>query len=377
MKSTRGKNDSNLTREGVREATPEYRSVNVASEHFSPSLVRPPMFAGQSSNKPLPSIPTKGSNWCIREAKPKPIFPLERAEEISDAPQFVSLRIGDSLRLRSVNAEFKGCQAICTTSCYLTYSIDLYAGSDGGTIVEVMRRSGCGFAFRKEREAIFNAARGFGGDAPSKLPTILKIPESMLKDYRPPTQQDHEDTLDRAIDQLHSTKRDVQLFTLQNLSSITTPDKVHRASAELMSTLVMKSYGDVRDMISDVLISCAPESDHTSQKILNSCLTIFANSMTSLSAKPLELEAILQESKRFTETMVQSLIGIVKDCRCPHNTFLALRCLCLFLKNSSIAREKMSEEALSVVKSAESFGKQRHLKLQNEARSALEALDCH
>jgi len=342
-------------------------------------VIRPPMFPGQTSIKPFPSVPTKGSNnWCIHKAKPKPVFPLERSVEIPDAPQFVSLRICDSLRLRSVHAEFKDCQAICKTSSYLTYSVDLYAGSDGGTIVEVMRRNGCGFAFRKEREAILNAARGHGGDVPSKLPIIMKVPENMLKDYCPPTQQEHEDTINRAIDQLHSTQREIQLFTLQNLSSITTPDKVHQASAQLMAKLLMESFSDIRDMISGVLIACATESDNTSGKILNSCLTIFANSMTSLSdSKPLELEAILQESKRFTETMVQSLIGIVKDCRCPHNTFLALRCLCLFLKNSSIARNKMSEEALSVVKNAESFGKQRHLKLEKEARCALEVLDCH
>jgi len=290
----------------------------------------------------------------------------------------VSARICDSLRLRSIEVKFKESQAICKTNDFLTYSIDLYVGKDDSTIVEVMRHKGCGFAFRREREAVLNAAKGNGGIAPSKLPFIMQIPDDMLHDYQPPTQEDHEDTLSRSADMLHSTKREVQLFALQNLSSLTTADKLNTGSAKLMSTLIMRSSYDIRDVILAVLSACIRESDETSEQIINCCLTIFSNSMSLLSDGK-SLEAILMKeggNRQFTEQMVQRSIEIVKDCRSTHNACLALKCLCLLLKNSSTARGTVDDEARMVVVNAEQFGKQRHFKLENEAKSTLAALRC-
>ncbi len=320
----------------------------------------------------------KTKKWCVDQAKPKPIYPLERPVEIQECPRNVSARICDSLRLRSIEAEFNDSQALCKTNDFLTYSIDLYLGKDDSTIVEVMRHKGCGFAFRREREAVLNAAKGNGGVAPSKLPFIMQIPDDMLKDYEPPTEQEHDDTLSRAADMLHSSKREVQLFALQNLSSITTADKLNSDSAKLMSRLIMKSSYDIREIILAVLNASIRENDETSEQILNSCLTIFSNSMSLLSdGKSLEAILLKEEgSRQFTELMVQKSIEIVKDCKCTHNACLALKCLCLLLKNSSSARGIIDDEARMVVVNAEQFGKQRHFKLEQEAQSTLAALRC-
>jgi len=380
MKSS--KNDENLSSSGGkprREMQPPWRSVatqNHAESMFTGSFTGSPLVSKLSPTVDLTSQQGKTRKWCVVQAKPKPIFPLERPVEIPEGSLNVSARICDSLRMRSIEVQFNDSQAICKTNDFLTYSIDLYLGKDGSTIVEVMRHKGCGFAFRAEREAVLNAAKGNGAAVPSKLPFIMQIPDDMLQDYEPPTEQDHEETLSRAADMLHSSKREVQLFALQNLSSITTADKLNSESAKLMSRLIMKSFNDIREIILSVLNACIRENDETSEQILNSCLTIFSNSMSVLSdGKSLEAILLKQEgSRQFTELMVQKSIEIVKDRKSTHNACLALKCLCLLLKNSSSACGKFDDEARMVVLNAEQFGKQRHFKLEKEAQSTLAAL---
>jgi len=380
MKSS--KNDKDLSNRGgepMPEMQPPFRSATTVS-HAEPMFRG--TFSGSHLDSKLPSTvdvsnqQNKTKKWCVDQAKPKPIFPLERPVTIQECARNVSARICDSLRLRSIEVKFNETQAICKTNDFLVYSIDLYTGQNESTIVEVMRHKGCGFAFRREREAVLNAAKGNGGVAPSKLPFIMQIPDDMLQDYEPPTEEEHEDTLSRASDMLHSSKREVQLFALENLSSITTADKLNTESAKLMSRLIMQSSYDIRDIVLAVLNSCVRESDETSERILNSCLTIFSNSMSLLSdGKSLEAILLKQEGARqFTESLVRKSIDIVKECKSTHNACLALKCLCLLLKNSSSARDVVDDEARMVVVNAESFGKQRHFKLEKEAQSTLAAL---
>jgi len=382
MKSS--KNDEDLSNSGGeprREMQPAFRSattVSHAQPMFTGSFTGSPLDSKLSPNLDVSSQQIKTKKWCVDQAKPKPIFPLERPVEIPACARNVSARICDSLRLRSIEAKFNGSQAICKTNDFLVYSIDLYLGKDDGTIVEVMRHKGCGFAFRREREAVLNAAKGNGGIAPSKLPFIMQIPHDMLQDYEPPTEQEHEDTLSRAADMLHSTKRQAQLFALQNLSSLTTGDKMNPDSAKLMSKLIMKSSFDIRDIVLALLNACILENDETSEQILNCCLTIFSNSMSLLSDEKNLLTILLNEQggRQFTESMVQKSIEIVKDCKSTHNACLALKCLCLLLKNSTSARGVVDDEARMVVVNAEQFGKQRHFNLEKEAQSTLAALRC-
>jgi hypothetical protein len=323
-----------------------------------------------------PVAKEKCNKWIAPVAKPQPIFPLERPVLIKDSALIVSARLCDSLRLRSVKVEFNDSQALCKTSCNLTYSIDLYQGPDGGTQLVIERLRGCSFTFRHERESAINAAKGLGGVTKTKFPRVLKIPDHMLKEFKGPSENELIDTINRSTDQLHSTKRDVKLFTLQNLSSMTAPNKVHQQSAQMLSKLILESKGDIRDIIAVIMNACMNEIDDISCQILNACLTIFSNTMTLMSESK-KLEGILNDgAEHFAASMVPSLIHIVKSRRCPHVKCVALRCLCLLLNNSSAARDKVDGETRFIVEEAESFGKERHLRLEQEAQSTLSALRC-
>ena len=335
-------------------------------------------FAPSEGHKHITPVPKEKSNkWIVLAAKPQPIFPLERPVYINESSLIVSARLCDSLYKRSVKVEFNDSQALCETSCNLTYSIDLYQGpDDGGTQVEIVRLKGCSFTFRRERESAINAAKGLGAVTETKLPRVLKIPDHMLKEFKGPSENELLNVIFQSTDQLHSNKRDVKLFTLQNLSSVTAPNKVHKGSAQMLSKLILENKGDIRDIISIIMNACMNENDDISCQILNACLTIFSNTMTSLSETK-KLKGILNDgTEHFAQSMVLSLIHIVKTRRCPHVKCVALRCLCLLLKNSSAARNKVDEETRFIVEEAGSFGKGRHWRLEQEAQSTLEALSC-
>lgn len=318
-------------------------------------------------------------NWVIITLRSRPIYPLQREVLVCHPPQVVATRICDSLRLRSVTAVYKNCEAHCKTAGYLKYVIHLYESPDGGTIVEVLRLSGCGFSFRDEREAVINAAKNgsVANVVESKLPRVLKIPESVMKElqYKPPTETQQRDMLENATDRLHSTHRDEQLFILQNLATITSPEKVNCVAASQMAKLILQNTCDVRDFLFSLVNTIKPEKDDFACQAQNACLCIFSNCL-SIASQEKKLEELLSDSdaNEFAQSMVCTLCYLIKQCYCPHNTAIALRTLCVLLQNSSDAKSMMSAEFRSFVKNAESIGEQRHRKLEQEAKSALSAL---
>lgn len=319
---------------------------------------------------------SKNGRWVFQFAEPLPLFPMPKAMVIMISPHIVAARLYDSLRRRSVDTKYNGSQAICTTSSYLTYSINLYNEKEDNTMMEIIRISGCGFEFRREREAVVASANGYGADTPSYLPTMLKIPEALLRDFKAPTEREHEDTLMRASDQLHSSKLDVQLFVLRNLSAITCSDKVNQESALIMSKLIMKNFSNVQDLIVSILANCLEDYSVHNVKMINSCLSIFSNALSLLAnLKLLENFMIEHENNDdFVNNVITHLIKVVSSCKCPHNAYLALRCLCLLYNNSTIAQDSLSEESQKYLTEAENFGKQKHEALEKEAQALLAAL---
>ncbi len=322
------------------------------------------------------ATPSKNGRWVFQFAEPLPLFPMPKAMVIMISPHIVAARLYDSLRRRSVDTKYNGSQAICTTSSYLTYSINLYNEKEDNTMMEIIRISGCGFEFRREREAVVASANGYGADTPSYLPTMLKIPEALLRDFKAPTEREHEDTLMRASDQLHSSKLDVQLFVLRNLSAITCSDKVNQESALIMSKLIMKNFSNVQDLIVSILANCLEDYSVHNVKMINSCLSIFSNALSLLAnLKLLENFMIEHENNDdFVNNVITHLIKVVSSCKCPHNAYLALRCLCLLYNNSTIAQDSLSEESQKYLTEAENFGKQKHEALEKEAQALLAAL---
>lgn len=326
-------------------------------------------------NMEIVSRPTVA--WSFDLAPNEPNFPLDKyAVEIRSEPNIVAVRICESLKKRSVVAVYKDATALCTTSSQLKYAIYLYASLGETTKLEVLRHDGCGFQFRTEREAVINAAYGHGPVAPSSLPFQMKIPEEYLANYKPPEQTEQEKMLSRAVDRLHSDRLDQKLFIFQNLAAITCCDTVNNDAASQMSELILKDTHEILSMIKTFLnqFQQNEEDDDMKYQILNACLSIIANSMDSLSEYK-SLQTILSKSNAYfiLQEISCSLVKIVHDCTCPHNTTLALNCFRLILENSSAANEFVNETTCRSIKAAEEIGNRTHQNLFLAAKSTLAA----
>lgn len=358
--------------------------------------------------------PSKTGKWVFRHAKKLPSFPLSKAAVAIMFPShIIASRICDSLRLRSIHVEYNESQAICTTSSYIKYSVDLYDVGDGNTMVEIIKISGNGFAFRKEREMVMNAARGKGGITPSNLPNsnMLKLPPAKSPITRPPSppttteRKFEENLLRRASDQLHlhSNNYDLQLSILQNLSAMTSPSKINQESALAISRAILSNFCNLQSTIVSILASQLQQqrqeqetndeirnrNKSRKQLVINACLSIVNNALSLLSDLNV-LETILIENncqndsnesdtEEFISTMIRHCQSIIRECSCPHNTCLALKCLHIFYINSIIAQdilltEESSSRQQSYLRNAEKYGKQCHMNLQIEAHKLLTAL---
>lgn len=374
--------DSSITAE----ARPPYRSVQTQDERtiLSPRLGSIACKSNSSSAHAEPNTEVQSREtswtWNLVTAKPIPVYYklIRPVDLLQTPPKVVADRISHSLRKRSVAAVYTGSEARCKTSDFLKYSIHLYALGENGTRVEVINISGCGFAFRTERESVINAAKGNGSILPSNLPFIMKVPENKLQKekYNPPSEKEDEEVLSRVIDKLHSAQRDEQLFILEDLSFITDQDKVNRDAALQMSKLILKNTFDICDIIIVMINTFIKEPDETSCRIINLCFTIFSNIMTLMSEEN-ELEGIMKHDNLLAEQLFPSLVGHVKECqkKCPHTTSIALRCICLLVKNSSAARNFRNEQICEFVKDAVSLGKVRHSRLEEEGKATLAALE--
>lgn len=116
------------------------------------------------------------------------------------------------------------------------------------------------------------------------------------------------------------------------------------------------------------------DDDDASYQILNACLNIVANSMETLSEnKSLQLILSKADSDHILEQIGGSLVGIVRDCNCPHNTAIALTCFRLILENSTAVNEYVTEKTRASIKEAETMGGRTHRKLFLAAKSTFEA----
>jgi hypothetical protein len=262
--------------------------------------------------------------------------------------------------------------ALCTTSTFLKYAIYLYAGPGESTTVEVLRHRGCGFSFRIEREAILNAAKGLGSVAPSSLPCKMKIPEKMLSSYKPPERIEQEQMISRAVERLHSDNIEDKLFILQNLSSITSYDKVNCVAAHQMCELILQNTSGILDMTVNILSACKEMSDDDiSYQILNACLTVIANSTSALSEMNKSIKDTLTKTLTDCKELLNCLVSIVHECNCPHNTTLALTCFRLILENSDLGNDIVNKKICDSVRNAKAIGEKTHRNLFLAAESTL------
>jgi hypothetical protein len=311
------------------------------------------------------TAPSEGktcARFAVEEGREMPLYPLDRPTEIEATAHLVAARIDDCLRMRSVQAKFdvENAEARCTTSTFLIYTVRLFAGQEQGcTVVEVQRRQGCSVAFRNERAAILNAAKGFGSSTPPKMaPLHLSIPEDLMCHYKAPSDEEIRSLVDRASEHLHSNKLDLQLFGLQNMAAMTDTVKSHAPTAHKISDIILT--GD--NCFANVLMSSCTE------EIRNAALSVLRNTMDSLTFSK-KLSSLLDDKSQWVEEqLVPSLVeDIRKSSSCPHNACLALRCLCLLLKSSGKVRSQVDAGVLT---EAENIGKTSHFDLQKVAQSA-------
>lgn len=333
---------------------------------------------GKSSQGPE-QIATDKSRWSVVDAKPVPVWGLEKGTvQVYDGPSIVSTRIGESLRLRSVQAHFDAdrAEAECKTNDSLRYNIYLYAGADDSTHVEVMMMDGCRFSFKKERQLIMNAAKGLGAvEAVPCAPKGLKIPANLKSLYVPPSINDLETTLQSASDQIHSNQRETVLFALQNLAFKTNGEKAHLETAQKLSKLLMQNKSEIRDLIVSVYVALSTEmKDETSHHICDACLCILENGIISLSKNDGFLD---RECKCLVEELIPSLVQNLKSSKCHRHTCLALRCLSLLVDNSSLACEAVDRTNIaSVIEQIVELGRREHLMLEKTAVSTRDVLRC-
>jgi hypothetical protein len=330
--------------------------------------------------------------WVVTMSKPKPAFPLGRGTTLINAPiSIVSKRIDEYLRINSIEALFDvdNAEATCKTGDGLQYKVFLYAGPENDdrstTYVEVMKMKGCGFQFGKEKETIFNAAKASQTRQEKPMNELMTTPPDLLKSYVPPSIYDLESMLDRLIGQLNSLNHKVLLFALQNLASMTTPDKSYHQSAHQMSRLFMQNQNDVRDMIIS-LYTTAVSTPHdmindNSEEVRSLCLHILINGMQSFyntrcnTDNDKILDQQTEDIKNFFKQLIPSLLKAVKNYRDTHNAYLALTALCILIKHSPASCFMLRERnTITVIEEAELYGGIEHLKLEIIARHTKESL---
>lgn len=379
----------------VKEAQPKFRSVNVAMPNRTadlhlaksqqgPMYRQPPTLYKRYDSQSTSMKPNKPkARWIVRKGKAIPFFGLVSGSvEIFCNVATVASRIDDSLRKRSVQVKFdsENAEASCRTRNFVDFRICLYASDDGAsTHVELIRIHGCGFAFRSEYDAIIQAAKGSGGRAMPMPPKIMTIPESLMKLYKPPSTNELQETIDRACEQFHSKNRYDVSYALQNLASVSNPEKVNTQAANAMSDLIMSNASNVRDLILTIYAArCDYPRDNVSDLICHSCLSVMLNGIKCKSSE--KGHCFLDETyEQFAGKLIPHLIQDVKECGSKRssscNACLALECLRLMLKNSSLACQSVEEfNVRDIVSRAEEYGSREYFNLEQIAKSTIELL---
>jgi len=269
------------------------------------------------------------------------------------------------------------------------YRISLYAGQSGhndSTLVEIVKTNkGCGYSFQSERRAIVNAAKGLGsvtaaGAAASKITTMLTMTPDLLDQCTSPKDVEIEDILIRTTDQLHSKHGSALVFALENLHTITTPDKYNVETPAQVSTYIIQNYNHIRDIIAAIFVSRAGNMEYEAdEKVCNLSLEILINCMQASSLqKGNDGVASIDdyECGHFIDLMVPSLVSTVaKYHKNAHTACLAMKCLCFMATTSSVARAAIGGTNIwKAVEEAKVYGSMEHLRLEQEAHQTMRTL---
>lgn len=319
-----------------------------------------------------------GERWNVMSAPELPWYPLEKTFRIDQPSNIVAQRIDMCLQGRSVFAEFDSENAVatCMTGCYTKYKISLFKTGDEGeaTIMEVQNRRGCPLAFRKERTAIVNAAKGL--ETQECKPMFLRIPDSVVSHFKPQLEDELKSMLVGIGKQLQTCKRDEQLMTLRNLSCMTDMERSNQDSCKKMAKVLLQPDVGIRKTFTVILEGKIIDQVHA--MIRNAVHKIMINVFSILVMEGSLSEVIRRDESWFTKELFSHLVEDIKNCNCIHNACLSAKCLSILLLNSPIilAHARNAHDLMEVLQEAVARGNSLHQKLQDEAQGTINALKC-
>ncbi len=319
-----------------------------------------------------------GERWNVMSAPELPWYPLEKSFKIDQPSNIVAERIDTCLQGRSVFAEFDSENAVatCMTGCYTKYKISLFKSGDEGeaTIIEVQNRRGCPLAFRKERTAIVNAAKGV--ETPESKPMFLRIPDSVLSTFKPQPEDELKSMLMGIGKQLQTCKRDEQLMTLRNLACMTDIEKSNQDSCKKIAKVILLPDIGIRKTITGILEGKIIDQVHA--MIRNAVHKTMINVLSVLVMEGCLADVVRRDESWFTKELFPYLVEDIKHCNCIHNACLSAKCLSILLLNSSIilAHAKNDHDLMRVLQEAVERGNSLHQKLHDEAQGTINALQC-
>ena len=382
------------------------------------------------------------ARWLVEKASEIPEdFPFEDFSTVTVRGTVLSVayRIDECLRKRSTVVEFNAqtAEAVCKTASLMMYHIRLYEGPTKNTIiVEVQRWRDCGFEFREEREAIFEAAKGYGFDdsditsvsAAKKKKSVVEcaseggmIPNKRSPDnddnncgdsggnpvgpasakkksrtsylmssdmdslsdlYTPMTNFELKKMLEAASFQLGSRHPEVQLVALQNLTSMTNTEESYLETSLQMSKLILEDAYGLRESLTSL---CRQDLDRRKtydvslrEQICLSSFQVMFNALESVFAH-FEIDSvktIISEGYScFSQSFLVALIEAIGQYEMSHIACLATKCLACLLKICPELREEaLRQNALQILKGAESYGHECHLALESEATNTIDIM---
>jgi len=386
-----------------------------SSESHNDMLVgkRPPL-----PKQVLPKFLSESSldqRWNVDNAslprRPSDFPPLTRTHRVVrdvDA-NVISNRITECLRSRSIKTRFSKSRdniAKCRNTDFCKFTVSLYAGNEGGVLVEVHRLCGDVISFVRDSRAVLDAAedKAVMGEKDDETPMFLSLPVSSmscLKDVRIPEVTDEmlAETVNVTANLLSSTQIDANMLGMESLVILTDPEKTLKSTAVLASRRIICPDHDanrqfsIHNYVMSLLIyddDCvAPSSEDSSSihdegasisdfatRLRNLAMSALSNAIGLLSHEGLLSPDIAPHREWYMSVLLPRLIGDLNAAELrPHDACYASRCLSTLAESSNDFAAKFSAiGGFDAVMKAETVGGREFALLQQDAGRCHEVL---
>jgi hypothetical protein len=347
-------------------------SKHLTKARSKPKLVKSSNFVSEPT-KFNTSVKGSYTSWDVVKGQSLPPYPIGRTHTIDKAPSEVSKNIVEGLRRLSVHAicDPVKAEAMCTTSCDCTFKVTLFAAKEGDkTVMEIMRRRGCGLSYSNAQRAVLRSAQGI---YEVEKPRSLSIPKCIAAKYEAPSMDYLRKILEDSSKELQTNDQSGQLAALRLIASVTDARKSHAQSSIDLSQMIMEGEAGIREICLNLLRSDA--TDDFSMRIKRDVLSIFSNCLRLLNHDQVQ-EMVNGEDSWCRDVLFPIIVKAIKNCPCPHGCTLLAKCLCVFLKNVPNLRDEARKggDLEAVLDEVIKIGKKTHNNLEVSASYALRSL---